>query len=704
MTLTGTYTCDLLAEVVDHWVEFLGLELGTELGDYGQLFQQLLSPVSPLRQNRGGANVVALRWEDLCGQGLATGGAAIAWPEVEAQLTEVVAALLAHEHATPCLLLVGPSTPDQPALSRATIELRERLAGTPNLFFASGDEAVARYAVVDVHDAASDRFGHVPYTPEAFAALGTTLARWYASLVRAPLKAFAVDGDQTLWSGVVGEDGADGVRIEAAHQKLQSRLVEQSRQGRLLCLLSKNEDADVRALFARRTTMPLQWSHFSASRIDWNAKPGNLQSLAGELELGSDSFAFLDDNPVECADMRASCPAVLTVRVPTDAAALAAFVDHLWLFDQPRVTEEDRQRARQYRDNAARAELRGAVATLGEFLGRLELRVEFAEPAPADVPRLAQLSQRTNQFNASLLRCDETEVRRGLADAACWHRLVRVRDRFGDYGIVGQVRATVRDACLSADLFMLSCRALGRGVEHRMLAALGAQALELGLDQVELQYRSGERNTPLRRFLGAVSTSADPIAEPGLRLSARWAAALVFDAAVAPPAADREAPEPEPTAPLRAAWGADRGALYEHIAHHLVTGAAIVRAMARRVRARPDLATGFVAPAAGLARELAHIWQEVLRIDKVGAQDRFTDLGGKSIHLVQVHRVMLERLHIDVDITTLFQHATVTSLAAHLAAPAGAPAVNGANSMAQARARNMRDARTRAAARHGVSS
>jgi hypothetical protein len=149
---------------------------------------------------------------------------------------------------------------------------------------------------------------------------------------------------------------------------------------------------------------------------------------------------------------------------------------------------------------------------------------------------------------------------------------------------------------------------------------------------------------------------------------------------------------------------ADRGALYEHIAHHLTTGADIVREMSRRVRARPDLSIGFMAPAAGLARELALIWQDVLRIDRVGAHDRFTDLGGKSIHLVQVHRAMLDRLNIDVDITTLFQHGTVASLAAHLSTPSGGSAVTAANSAVVRRAQNMRDARARAAARYGVSS
>src|SRR5690606_26116730 len=136
----------------------------------------------------------------------------------------------------------------------------------------------------------------------------------------------------------------------------------------------------------------------------WNPKPDNLRDIVGGLELGLDSVVFLDDNPVECAQMRAGSPSTLTVRVPEDPQRFDAFVDHLWLFDRHTVTAEDRKRAEMYRENAARADLRRGVDSLQSFLDGLELVVDIELPQAGDVPRLSQLTQRTNQFNASLLR------------------------------------------------------------------------------------------------------------------------------------------------------------------------------------------------------------------------------------------------------------------------------------------------------------
>jgi FkbH-like protein len=500
-----------------------------------------------------------------------------------------------------------------------------------------------------------------------------------------------------LWSGVVAEDGIDGVRIDEPHAALQRVLVEQNDSGRLVCLLSKNEVSDVRGLFENHPEMPLRWSNLVAYRVDWNPKPDSLRSVMSELELGLDSVVFLDDNPVECAEMRACCPAVTTVRVPTDPVQLASFADHLWLLDQPKVTAEDRNRTKMYRENASRAELRRGTDSLQSFLDGLELVVEIAPVSPAEVPRIAQLSQRTNQFNTSLIRCDEAGVRQGLTTGGVFHRFVRARDRFGDYGIVGQVRARTQGSCLEVDLFMLSCRALGRGIEHQMLAAAGEHAISQGLDEVAVLFRRGDRNAPAKRFLEGVFKIQAQSDEQWFGLSARLAADLVFDTSVT----GAESDVPEQAEQRRAQASAERpdvGARYEHIAHMLTSGAQIERAMASRGRPRPDLASGFVAPAAGPEREIASIWQEVLRIKSVGIHDRFQDLGGKSIHLVQVHRLLLDRLKMEVDITTLFQHATVSLLAAHLSARSH----GNVTAAAQVRGSKMREARARAADRYGA--
>lgn len=697
LTLCGTYTLDPVAEVVEYWVDFLGSDISVSVAPYAQIFQQLLDPTSTLRRNQSGANAVLLRWSDLLPRASDQPLAGTTSSDLAARVAEVASTLKSFDHRVPCLVLVGPADHRDPVLEHATSELQSLLAGTANLFVESGEHAMRIYGVERIHDPASDRFGHVPFTSQAIAALGTTIARWHAALVRSPVKVFAVDGDHTLWSGVVAEDGVDGIHIDAPRIGLQQALVEQNDSGRLVCLLSKNEEVDVREVFDRHPEMPLKWSHLVAHRVDWNPKPDNLGAIVAGLELGLESVVFLDDNPVECAEMRLRCPAVATVRVPTDPQQLASFTDHLWLLDRPKVTAEDRNRARMYQENASRAELRRGTDSLQSFLDSLELEVVIAPPSAAEASRLAQLTQRTNQFNASLIRCDERGLVSGPGLAAGFHRLIRARDRFGDYGIVGQVRARVDGKRLAVDLFLLSCRALGRGIEYRMVASAGVHALSLGLEEVAVLFRPGARNAPVRRFLETVFGSPALGDEQWFSLSARDAAEVVFDASMMDSLGDAS-DESQQHQTRGDAGGTDIGARYEHIAHVLNTGARIDRAIASRIRPRSDLASDFIAPAPGLEREIASIWQEVLRIDQVGSRDRFQDLNGKSVHLVQVHRLLLDRLGMELDITALFQHPTVSSLAVHLAARSNGSVTDAARQ----RGINMRAARARAASRYAA--
>ncbi len=696
LTLCGTYTLDPVARVVDYWIDFLGLPVGIALAPYAQLFQQMLDPASEFRRNRNGTNVVCVRWEDLLPR---RAGAAREpdWSAIESCVTELASALASFEHAVPCLVLVGPGGADGEAAGDPCAALAARLVQVPYVSVEDGAQAMRRYRVGQVADPASDRFGHVPYTPEALAALGTTVARWHAAMQRRPVKVIAVDGDHTLWGGVVAENGVQGVRMDPPYLALQGALAAQNDAGRLICLLSKNDERDVRDLFAAHPQMPLRWSHLVAQRVDWNPKPGNLREIVAGLELGLDSVVFLDDNPVECAQMRAQCPATMTVRVPTEPERLAAFADHLWLFDQPQVTEEDRKRAAMYRENASRAELRRDSQTLQSFLDGLELVVEIEPPSADEVARLAQLTQRTNQFNASLIRHQGGDVCPEGADAL--HRAVRARDRFGDYGIVGQIRARARAGCLEVDLFMLSCRALGRGIEHRMLAAVGAHAQACGLERIAVLYRKGDRNLPVRRFLESVFATEADDDSMWFAMPAAEAAKVSLDTSAQGWDERDDAPAPVAEGERAGPPAADPGALYERIAHDMTTAAAIEQAISARIAPRPDIAVGFIAPAPGMERDIAAIWRQVLRMETVGAHDRFQELGGKSIHLVQVHKLLLERLHVDVDITTLFQHPTVASLAAHLSMRADGRKTLDA---AQQRGARMREARARAAKNAGV--
>ena len=287
----------------------------------------------------------------------------------------------------------------------------------------------------------SDRLAHIPFTPLFFSALATMLARKIYALTSNPYKVIVVDCDQTLWGGVCGEDGAAGIAITPPWKKIQEFLLAQYHAGMLLCLCSKNNEADVVEVFTNRSDMPLKLDHFVARRINWRQKSENIRALAQELNLGSDSFIFLDDDPVECAEVQSHCPEVLTFQVPRDPEQAGRFLSHLWIFDHLKVTAEGQQRNLAYKQSSERTSFHKASLSFSDFLAGLDLTIEISPLVPRQIPRVAELTQRTNQFNFTTQRRSESEIqqplsrrRRGVShrkpERPVWRLWPRWRDNF----------------------------------------------------------------------------------------------------------------------------------------------------------------------------------------------------------------------------------------------------------------------------------
>ncbi len=310
----------------------------------------------------------------------------------------------------------------------------------------------------------------------------------------------SLDCDNTLWDGVVGEDGVDGIRLEAPHLALQARLVEAANAGVLIGLCSKNIEADVLAVLRERNDMLLKPEHIVVHRINWQPKSTNLRSIAGELSLGEDSIVFLDDNPVEIAEVRANCPSIVAIGVDFSSPD-GSEPQHLWPLDVAVATAEDRKRTEFYKENARRTELKRGVGDYARFIEELQLNIRIEEPREEQLKRLQQLTERTNQFNINGIHRSAAEFAAAGGEALV--RAVSVADRFGDYGLVGLVLAHREDTALVTDAFLMSCRVLGRGVEHAMLAELGRHALAQGLATIRIVAASQPRNQPVRQFLAS---------------------------------------------------------------------------------------------------------------------------------------------------------------------------------------------------------
>jgi FkbH-like protein len=661
LAVAATFTAEPVAESLEFWMEELGLPARVRFAPYGQVFQALLDPAGLFARNRRGANVVLVRFED--------------WERADAD--ELARALreAGGLHAVPCLVVICPPSPAVRAdAARAALHagLEERLAaalaGAPGVQLAVSGDLAALYPVAAADDPHADEAGRVPYTPELFAALGTLVARRLRALWSPPAKVLVLDCDQTLWKGVCAEDGPLGVEIDPPRRRLQEVALARHAAGMLLCLCSKNEEEDVREVFSRRPDMPLAWEHLAAWRVNWEAKSANLRALAAELRLGLDSFVVLDDDPVACAEMEAGCPEALVLRLPQDISELPAFLDHVWDFDVAPATAEDRKRAAFYRAETEREGLRREAPTLADFLAGLGLEVRFTGVAdnPESLARAAQLTRRTNQWNATALRRTEGEVRDFLRQDGEGF-LVGVRDRFGDYGQVGLALWRQTGATLAVDTLLLSCRALGRGVEHRMLARLGETALERGLATVEVPFRPTARNRPAAGFLNGTGAAWRVPAGEGLlyRYPAAVAAGLELRAEEAPTAPEiSEAVDTAPRLPRLSRPG--------RFGSGPVTAAQVLAALRAR---RGEIAPGFpglpggsAAPRTPTEEKVAEIWRDLLGVREIGVDDHFFDLGGHSLLATQVISRVREAFGVEVPLAALFEEApTVANLARAIA-------------------------------------
>src|SRR6266550_2186601 len=516
IAVAGTFTVEPLEPSLRFWMRELAIPARIEFAPYNQVFQQILNPASLLSANAHGVNVILIRLDDWQGTTEpAHSEKMAARQQIERNVLDLLDALrTAAERSPACYLICLCPASQGRMVDRELASLfkrtEERLAAgiaeIPGVYFLTGAELEAKYPVADYYDEHTDKLAHVPFTPLFFTALGTMISRRIYALKALPYKVIVLDCDETLWKGACGEDGPLGVQIDRARNLLQEFMVQRHDAGMLVCLCSKNNEDDVAAVFEHRPDMPLKWDHIASSRINWKSKSENLKSLAEELNLGLDSFIFIDDDPVQCAEVESNCPEVLTLQLPGDRETIPKFLDHLWAFDRLKITAEDRQRASFYGQNAARESLRKKSLSFGDFLAGLRLTVEFSPLAPQHLARASDLTHRTNQFNVTTIRRSEAELQNLCLSGVTEGLVVHVQDRFGNYGLVGLVLFRTADNAIHVATLLLSCRALGRGIEHRMLAKLGEIALERGLEFVDAPLVPTPKNRPALEFLESLES------------------------------------------------------------------------------------------------------------------------------------------------------------------------------------------------------
>jgi FkbH-like protein len=346
-----------------------------------------------------------------------------------------------------------------------------------------------------------------PFGDAFLHAAGNQISRLVMTSRRAAKKCVVLDADNTLWGGIVGEDGLDGIEIGeefpgSAYRDFQKLLLGWRARGVLLAVASKNDEADVRDVFDRHSGMVLRREHLSAWQIDWRPKAETVPQIAEALNIGTDSLVFLDDNPMEIAYMREAWPEVTSVLLPSDPADLVSAMRELTLFDQIAITDEDRKRADMIRAERDRETL-GVRISHADFLDALDLEIDLFRARTEDLGRITQLVNKTNQFNLTTIRRTLDEVR-ALAHSADWRVYgLRVADKFGEYGLTGVIIAQVSPdrRRWTLDSLLLSCRVLGRGVEAALIGGIAADARAEGAVELRASFVPTAKNKLAGSFL-----------------------------------------------------------------------------------------------------------------------------------------------------------------------------------------------------------
>ena len=345
--------------------------------------------------------------------------------------------------------------------------------------------------------------GSMPYSMKGMSVLSDLIIRYTSVIKGAKKKCIAVDLDNTLWGGVIGEDGINGIMLannkEGARYKDTQRLLKKMKDmGVMLAILSKNNVEDVEPVFTH-PDMVLQHKDFVAEVINWDSKSVNIRKLADDLNIGLDAFVFLDDNLAEQEQMKAECPEVAVVKFPKDSSNLPDVVAEIYdeYFFTLEVTGEDTQKTVMYQaENQRKAEMAAAIS-VEDFLKKLEMTMDIHFMTSEEEKRVTQLTNKTNQFNVTTKRYSEEEIHALAIRDDSDILTVHMADKYGDQGLVGVLILKYKDKTAEIETFLMSCRAMGRSAENEIMARIKTLLKHQGIKTVKAVYSKTAKNKPV---------------------------------------------------------------------------------------------------------------------------------------------------------------------------------------------------------------
>jgi FkbH-like protein len=532
LALIGGYSLYPFCDVIEHICEMEGFPCELWLGDFDNYISEIMDETSALYAF--GPQVVMLLPS---GYRCKYSGKLTDQREVQqAEASRIVESLLTlvrtlHEKARADVIVTNfllPARHDLGAYRSRTlgsdwsfrkwVNLELGLNAPPYLYICDLEFLVHRLGGIQAHDARGWFESKQLGSPALLAALAREVAHLIGSMRRSPKKMLILDLDNTLWGGVVAEDGIEAIEIGntsprgEAFKAFQEYISGLKERGTLLAVCSKNDYAQSVEVFAKHPEMVLRMSDFVAFKANWEPKSENLRRMAAELNLELDSFAFVDDNPAEIEIVRQFAPEVATILLGPDPSEFVTQLEDCRLFEPRNITAEDVARTANYQSESKRKALSAASTDMGAYLQSLEMEASICEFEPVNLPRVSQLINKSNQFNLTTCRRSEADLSALMQDPNHIGFSVRLRDRFGDHGLISVLIAKTVDRMLEVDTWVMSCRVLKRQVEDEVLNELVRLAKLRRCAKIKGAYRRSARNVMVRDFykqIGFTLTAED---------------------------------------------------------------------------------------------------------------------------------------------------------------------------------------------------
>jgi FkbH-like protein len=511
-----------------------GIWIDTYENDYGQYLQELSEAGSPLHEFRPTAILVALDAYHLTAgvtSGMDTETAEAALIEMQDRIKEVwnlarnaFRCPIIQQAVLPLHLPVLGNNEHRLPGSRAWFVTRlnaaiRTMAEQENVDILAVDHRAVRDGIGKWHDTALWHRSKQEVSPAAGPMYGDLVGRWLAAKQGRSFKCLVLDLDNTVWGGVIGDDGLEGIALGQgsplgeAYTAFQEYARELSRRGVILAVCSKNDEANALEPFEKHPDMVLRRGDIACFIANWQNKADNIRAIAQELNIGIDSLCFIDDNPFERNLVRQELPMVAVPEVSDDPTGYPVALADAGYFEGLSVTDEDRERTAQYQGNKARDALKAAVTDLPSYLRGLEMQLIWKRFDKIGLQRIVQLINKSNQFNLTTRRYNDEDVIAVMADPDAFGLQLRLTDRFGDNGIIAVIIGRLRtNQDLYVDTWLMSCRVLGRQVEPTTLNLIAAEAAKLGGKRLVGEYIATKKNAMVSEHyarLGFTVTETD---------------------------------------------------------------------------------------------------------------------------------------------------------------------------------------------------